>query len=110
MTEIWWVSESGSSRTMYSRSFVGAAPRGLLASALGFARRPACLSASPPRRTGGDQPGQLEDVPRLRERLAHGPVMGEARITCGRAASMITEPATVTMRCPARTVAYTANR
>jgi hypothetical protein len=53
---------------------VGAAPRRLLPRPLGLVRPPLGLSQRFPGGTGGDQPGQLEDIPGVGERLAQGPV------------------------------------
>lgn len=89
--------------------FVGAAPRGLLASTFGFV----CPLLGLPERlsggAGGDEPGDLEGAPGLRERLARV-VQTRNQGSEGREASTTTLAATVTMRCPARMAAYTAKR
>jgi hypothetical protein len=51
---------------------VGTPPRGLLAGAFGLVGPALGLAQRLPRRAGGDQPGQLQDVAGLREGLAGG--------------------------------------
>lgn len=71
------------------------------------ARRSACRSASPAAPAATSH--AISRAPRARA-YASSMSCRETRVASGNAATMTTDAITVTVRCPARTAAYTANR
>ena len=110
MIEIWWVSESCSSRAMCSRS--SSARRRAVSSRVrsaSSARRSACRSASPAAPAAISQ-ASSRALAGLRERLARTAVRGDQGRERESGQHDHGLATTVMTRCPARTAAYTANR